>query len=75
MEFTHWDEVFPMHGWDLYDDAAAVVGTETATGLITDTRDLLQYRQLFDRLEALASKGDALTAALARLRSDYASLG
>lgn len=74
IEWTTAVEVFPMHGWDLYDDTAAVVGTETATGLITDTRDLLQYRQLFDRLEALASKGDALTAALARLRSEYASL-
>ncbi|WP_103383434.1 helix-turn-helix domain-containing protein [Pseudonocardia dioxanivorans] len=75
IEWTTPVDVFPMHGWDLYDDTAAVVGTETATGLITDRRDLEQYGQLFDRLNTLASKDDALIAALARLRSEYSRLG
>jgi hypothetical protein len=63
-----------MHGWDLYDDRAAVVGTETATALITDRRDLEQYEKLFADLAALASTGAGLSGSLDRLQADYSAL-
>lgn len=66
--------VFPMHGWDLYDDRAAVVGTETATALITGRRDLEQYEKLFAKLATLASTGAGLSRSLDRIRADYSAL-
>jgi transcriptional regulator with XRE-family HTH domain len=74
IEWTTPSTVFPMHGWDLYDDRAAVVGTETATALITDRRDLEQYEKLFVDLATLASTGTELSRSLDRIRADYSAL-
>jgi hypothetical protein len=73
IEWTTPSTVFPMHGWDLYDDRAAVVGTETATAPITDRRDLEQYQKLFMDLATLAS-GTDLSRSLDRIRADYSAL-
>jgi hypothetical protein len=73
IEWTTPSTVFPMHGWDLYDDRAAVVGTETATAPITDRRDLEQYQKLFADLATLAS-GTDLSRSLDRIRADYSAL-
>ena len=74
IEWTTPASVFPMHGWDLYDERAAVVGTETATALITDVQDLQQYRALFAELQRMATTGEDLVAVLNRLRGAYAGL-
>jgi transcriptional regulator with XRE-family HTH domain len=74
VEWSTPSTVFPMHGWDLYDDRAAVVGTETATALITDEHDLRQYRALFSDLESIATTAEGLARVLDRLAHDYAAL-
>lgn len=47
-------DVAPVHGFDLFDERAAVVGIETATAFLTDTRDVAAYAKLFGDLENLA---------------------
>ena len=48
-------DVAPMHGFDVYDEAGAVVGTESATAFLTDPFDIGMYVKLFADLEALAT--------------------
>lgn len=51
-------DIAPMHGFDLFDERAAVVGTETATAILTSPPDVAAYVKLFDDLEGLAVFGD-----------------
>jgi transcriptional regulator with XRE-family HTH domain len=67
-------EVFPRHGFHLYDSDAAVFGTETGTATISHSDDVAVYEQLFTRLEALASFSDAAQAVLQRISDDYRDL-
>ncbi len=43
-----------LHGFHLYDRRAAIVGTETATAIITDARDIADYETCFATYQALA---------------------
>jgi transcriptional regulator with XRE-family HTH domain len=48
-------DVFPLHGFSLYDRRTAIVGTRTATAFITDPRDVQEYAELVDALRELAT--------------------
>ncbi|MDQ4031024.1 MAG: helix-turn-helix transcriptional regulator [Actinomycetota bacterium] len=66
--------VFPMHGFDIYDRRAAIVGTWTATALLTDQHDVTRYLDLFQELQDLAFFGAAAIENLARIADDYRAL-
>jgi transcriptional regulator with XRE-family HTH domain len=66
--------VFPLHGFDIYDRRAVIVGTETATALLTERADVEAYERLFTELEQLASFDDAASSTLARVASEYRAL-
>lgn len=72
-----WDkpvDVAPLHGFDVYDERAALVGTETATGFMTDTHDVSAYLKLFQDLAELAEFGDAARSRLDDAASRYRQL-
>ncbi len=64
-------QMFPMHGFDIYDRRAAILGTWTATALLTDQRDVTRYIDLFWELQNLAAFGDEASKILARIADDY----
>lgn len=66
--------LFPRHGFHLYDDAAVIVGTETATATMTGQADIETYAELFDALERLASFGDQCREHLTRIANEYRQL-
>jgi transcriptional regulator with XRE-family HTH domain len=61
----------PLHGFHLYDSASVMVGTLTATALITDARDMADYQNKFDELEHVASFGDDARSAIDRVAQDF----
>lgn len=66
-------QLFPRHGFHLYDADAVIVGTETATATMTGTADVESYISLFDALAELASFDDAAQEHLTRISDDYGS--
>lgn len=66
--------VAPLHGFDVYDERAALVGTETATAFLTDSRDVGAYGKLFGLLVDAAMFGDDARAILAEAAERYRSL-
>jgi transcriptional regulator with XRE-family HTH domain len=67
-------DVFPGHAFHLYDERLAIVGTLSATATIRDPRDIALYVALFERLRALADRGDEASRTLRRIRDEYAQL-
>jgi len=65
-------DVAPTHGFDVFDERAAVVGIETATAFLTDPHDVAAYVKLFGDLEAAAVFGDEARAELEAARRWYA---
>lgn len=59
------------HAFHMYDDAAVVFGTETASGVLDSEDDVAVYSRLFDRIEQVASFGDEARRELARIGGDY----
>lgn len=66
--------VYPEHGFDAYDDTAVILGTETATAIVTNPSDITVYLDIFDALVEVASFGDEARDALARIAADYHGL-
>lgn len=66
--------VAPMHGFDVYDERAGIIGTEVATAFLTNPHDVAALGKLFADLEAVASFGDDARAAVARVADDYRGL-
>ncbi len=66
--------VFPGHGFNIYDEDAVMVGTETATATITGTADIATYVELFGELEKLACFGDEAVRHLERIAGEYRRL-
>jgi transcriptional regulator with XRE-family HTH domain len=66
--------VFPLHGFDLYDRRAVMVGTETATALMTEPADVQAYDRLFSELEKLAVFGSTAQAVFAGQAEEYRGL-
>jgi hypothetical protein len=67
--------VFPRHGFQLYDQDAVMVGTETATATMTGAADIATYVELFHALEKSAAFGDDAQQHLTRIASEYEQLG
>lgn len=67
-------DLAPMHGFDLYDARAVIVGTETTTVFLTNSHDVAAYVKLFADLEAAATFAEQARAVLARVARDYRSL-
>ncbi|MGH3787957.1 MAG: helix-turn-helix domain-containing protein [Pseudonocardiaceae bacterium] len=67
-------EVFPLHSWDLFDQRAAIVGTTTATAILTEPRDVAAYVELTDALQRLAVYGAEAREILNRVVDRYQKL-
>jgi transcriptional regulator with XRE-family HTH domain len=66
--------VAPMHGFDVYDERAAIIGTEIATAFLTNPHDVAALGKLFADLEAVASYDRDARRVLVRVADDYRSL-
>lgn len=66
--------IAPMHGFDLFDERAALVGTETATAFLTNPADVAAYAKLFSDLEALAVFDGQARDVLAALVEEFRAL-
>jgi transcriptional regulator with XRE-family HTH domain len=63
--------VFPLHGFDVYDEHAVIVGTLATTAVITDADDVALHLDVLRRLEPLADYDDAARSTLATIRDCY----
>lgn len=63
-----------LHCFNVYDARAVVVGTETATAIITDPRDVADYAHRFDGYAASAVFGVDAREVLARVADEYRAL-
>lgn len=63
--------VLAPHGFHVYDDTAAVVGTKTTTVLHDGPDDVRTYLGLFETLRGLAVFGGEARAVLSRLAGEY----
>ncbi|KAA2248689.1 helix-turn-helix domain-containing protein [Solihabitans fulvus] len=60
-----------LHAFDLYDSRAVMFGTQTATALITDPREVEDYESHWAELEPFVSFGDQARAAIDRIAAEY----
>lgn len=63
-----------LHCFTIFDDRAVIVGTETATAIITDPADIADYDQRHTFYAQYAVVGDPARAVLARLADEYRAL-
>ncbi|MGI8799224.1 MAG: helix-turn-helix domain-containing protein [Pseudonocardia sp.] len=64
---------FPLHGWNLYDERAVIVGTVNATVILNEPSDVRLYVELFAGLADAAVYGDEARAELATIAKRYRS--
>lgn len=64
-------EVFPMHGFDIYDERAVIVGTLTTTAVINEAADVRRHLDMLAAVEKLAVFGDDARAVLADIADEY----
>lgn len=69
--WTRPTHVFPGHGFNIYDEDAVLVGTETATATLTGAADVATYVELFGELEKLACFADEAVGHLERIAGEY----
>ena len=67
-------DVFPLHGFSIYDDRAVIVGTRVATAFLTEPEDVAEHVKLFGALEALAAWDDLARDHLGRIAADFRAL-
>ena len=63
-----------LHCFTIFDDRAVIVGTETATAIITDPADIADYDKVHTFYSQLTVIGDPARAVLARLAGEYREL-
>ncbi|MGH3440195.1 MAG: helix-turn-helix domain-containing protein [Sciscionella sp.] len=63
-----------LHGFQIYDRRAVMLGTETAVAVITDTRDVADYEDRFKIYAALADYHDSARSVLRRIATEYREL-
>lgn len=63
-----------LHAFQIYDQRAVMVGTETAVAVITDGRDVADYETRFDIYAGLADYHDDARQTLRRLADEYRAL-
>ena len=67
-------DVFPLHGFSIYDDRAVLVGTRVATAFLTEPDDVAEHVKLFGALEALAAWDADARDHLGRIAADFRAL-
>ncbi|MGH3586564.1 MAG: Scr1 family TA system antitoxin-like transcriptional regulator [Pseudonocardia sp.] len=65
--------VFPLHGFDLYDERAVIVGTLATTAIITEPADVRPHIDMFASLADAADFGDTARSRLAEVRDGYSA--
>jgi transcriptional regulator with XRE-family HTH domain len=63
-----------LHCFTIFDDRAVIVGTETATAIITDPADISDYEKRHTLYSQLTVAGNPARAVLARLAAEYRDL-
>ncbi|WP_219416428.1 helix-turn-helix domain-containing protein [Pseudonocardia nigra] len=63
--------VFPLHGFDVYDERAVIVGTIAATALLTEPPDVAAHMKMLRKLEELAAFGAEARRVLTEVAEDY----
>lgn len=63
-----------LHCFTVFDDRAVIVGTETATAIITDPADIADYEQRHAFYTRLTVVGEPARAVFARLAAEYRAL-
>lgn len=74
IEWTSPATVPALHGFTIYDSRAVLLGTQTATAIITDRRDIQDYEEHWAELEPFVSYDEAARAAIERAAADYRSI-
>jgi hypothetical protein len=74
IEWTTPATVPALHGFTIYDSRAVLLGTQTATAIVTDRQDITDYESHWAELEPIVSYGDAARAAIERVAADYRSI-
>jgi transcriptional regulator with XRE-family HTH domain len=74
IEWTTPARVPAMHGFTIYDSRAVLLGTLTATAIVTDRKDVHDYEEHWAELETVVSYDDAARAAVERVVADYRSI-
>jgi transcriptional regulator with XRE-family HTH domain len=64
-------DVFPLHGFELYDETSVLVGLWTASAWFDEPQDVAAYVALFRHLETLAVYGDEARELLRRVSRDW----
>ena len=63
-----------LHAFQIYDQRAVMVGTETAVAVITDARDVVDYETRFEIYARLSDYDDDARHVLRRLADEYRAL-
>ncbi len=63
-----------LHAFQIYDQRAVMVGTETAVAVITDARDIADYETRFEIYAGLADYDDDARRVLRRVADEYRAL-
>lgn len=64
-------DVFPTHGFEMYDRRLVSFGVRTGTTFINDAADVAEYAKTFAGLEALASFGEDAVAIIGDIARSY----
>jgi transcriptional regulator with XRE-family HTH domain len=67
-------DVFPLHGFSIYDSRAIIIGTRVATAFLTDPQDVAEHEKLWGELEALATWDADARDHIGRIATDFRSL-
>jgi hypothetical protein len=63
-----------LHGFTIYDSRAVLLGTQTATAIITDQENVADYEAHWRELEPLAAWDDEARPVIAKAADDYRSI-
>ena len=63
-----------LHGFTIYDSRAVLLGTQTATAIITDRHNVADYEAHWNELEPLADWGDAARSVITQAAETYRSI-
>lgn len=63
--------LYAAHGFHIYDDTRALVATRTGTTILSDPRDVSDYRALFEQYVELAEFGAVAAELAARIATDH----
>jgi transcriptional regulator with XRE-family HTH domain len=63
-----------LHAFQIYDERAVMVSTETSVALITDARDVADFATRFNLYAGFADYGDAATSEFQRIADEYREL-